>query len=246
MFNPFSLNGKTILVTGASSGIGACTSIECSRMGAILVITGRNKDRLLSTYNKLEGNNHKMLPYDLLDVEGYELFVNSLPKIDGVVFSAGITQASPIKRISLKMIDKMFGTNTYPTILLSQSLLKHKKINKGASLVFISSIAVNHAYKGNSIYSASKGALNSFSKVMALELASKQIRVNCIQPGTLMSSMTINSVFTEEQLQNNAALHPLGNGNLEDIANGAIYLLSNASSWVTGTNLVIDGGYTIK
>jgi NAD(P)-dependent dehydrogenase (short-subunit alcohol dehydrogenase family) len=244
--SPFSLENKTMFISGASSGIGACTAIECSKMGAKVIISGRNEDRLNKTYCQLEGTGHIQLLIDLNVKEDMDELTQKLPQIDGLALCAGITKTLPVKFISDKSIEEIFQTNIFSSMQLIQKLLKLKKINKGGSIVFISSISTAYADKGNSIYAASKGAMNSFSKVLALELASQKITSNCIQPGFVPSMMLEKGIITKEQLIEEQKKYPLGFGNPQDIANGIIYLLSDAAQWVTGSVLTIDGGVTLR
>ena len=246
MSNQFSLAGKTILVTGASSGLGAATAIECSKSGATLVITGRNLERLNNTFNQLDGSNHIQLPFDLTIKENIDELANTLPSLDGLALCAGITKTIPVKFISNESIDEIFQTNVLSSMQLIQKLLKKKKINKDGSIVFISSISTGYADKGNSIYAASKGAINSFSKVLALELAAQRITSNCVQPGFVPTGMLDGGSVSEEQLLEEEKRYPLGFGQPIDIANGIIYLLSDAAKWVTGSVLTIDGGVTLR
>ena len=242
----FSLENKTIFVTGASSGLGACTAIECSKAGAKVIISGRNEERLNDTFNQLQGLGHSILPFDLTLKENIEKLAETLPQLDGVAFCAGITKTIPVKFISHEKIDEIFQTNILSSMQLIQKLLKHKRINKGGSIVFISSISTAYADKGNSIYAASKGAVNSFSKVLALELAAQKITSNCIQPGFIPSEFLANGIITDEQLEEERKRYPLGFGEPSDIAYGIIYLLSDAAKWVTGSVLTIDGGVTLR
>jgi len=246
MGNPFSLQGKTVLVTGASSGLGASTAIECSKVGATLIITGRNSERLNDTFEQLEGKDHIQIPLDLLNMTNLDEFVKNLSTLDGIALCAGITKTIPVKFISADNIDEIFQTNIFSSMQLIQKLLKQKKINKGGSIVFISSISTSYADKGNAVYAASKGAMNSFSKVVALELSGQKITSNCIQPGFVPSRMLIDGIVTEEQLEEERKKYPLGFGEPSDIANGIIYLLSDAAKWVTGSVLTIDGGVTLR
>ena len=246
MINPYSLEGKTILVTGASSGLGASIAVECSRLGAKLCITGRNKERLDETFVKLEGEGHLQIVADLVKKEDVVLLAQSLPSLNGLALCAGITKTLPVKFINDDAIDDVFKTNTLSSMSLIQKLLKQKKIAKQGSIVFLSSISTAYADKGNSIYAASKGALNSFSKVLALEGAMSGIRSNCIQPGFVPSRMLDAGVVTDEQLQEEMKKYPLGFGEPTDIAYGVIYLLSDAAKWVTGSVITIDGGVTLR
>ncbi len=249
MFNPFSLENKTILITGASSGIGRGIAIECSKIGAKLIISGRNPENLDETYNQLIGTGHKKIIADLSKQEDIELLVNECNNLDGVVHSAGIPKLITVKFIDRKNLEEIINTNSIAPILLTSLLIKKKKLNKSSSIIFISSISgVLISTIGESTYSASKGALFGFAKGAALELASQQIRVNCINPGLIETNILklANNVFSEEQVKEKINLYPMKRmGKPEDVAYGAIYLLSDASTWVTGINLVIDGGFTI-
>lgn len=249
MFNPFSLEGKTILVTGASSGIGRGIAIECSKMGATVVITGRNTNRLNETYLSLEGNNHIQIIADLSKNADFDFLVEQCPQLDGCVNNAGIPKLITVKFIQRESLNEIIGINTIAPILLTSTLVKKKKINKGASVVFISSVSgVSVSEMGGSTYSASKGAINGFVKGAAIDLAVQKIRVNSINPGLIQTNILelATELFSKEQLMEKLKLYPLKRiGQPEDVAYGVIYLLSDASSWVTGTNIVIDGGYTL-
>lgn len=246
MINPYSLDGKTILVTGASSGLGASIAEQCSRLGANVIITGRNPERLAETFAKLSGSGHIQIMADLTNNQAIAALATELPEINGMALCAGITKTIPVKFVNEDAITEIFKTNTLSSISLIQKLLKHKKIAKQGSIVFLSSISTAYADKGNSIYAASKGALNSFSKVLALEGASQGIRSNCIQPGFVPSRMLEAGIVTSEQLQEELKRYPLGFGEPTDIAFGVVYLLSDAARWVTGTVLTIDGGVTLR
>ena len=206
-FNPFSLDGRTILVTGASSGIGRTTAIECSRMGSRMIITGRDTERLDEVLHELQGEGHQSIIADLTQADQVENLLSQLPVVDGHV----------------------------------------RKLADGSSVVFVSSIGgVDSITIGNSIYGASKAALNSAMRFCALELAPKQIRVNSVCPGMVNTRLIQGGAVSEEQHQADMQKYPLKRyGEPEDIAHGIVYLLSNASSWVTGHSLVIDGGYTV-
>lgn len=244
--SPFSLENKIIFVTGASSGLGACTAIECSKAGAKLIISGRNKERLNNTFIQLHGQGHTQLPFDLTIKENIKELAEALPHLDGLALCAGITKSIPVKHISEENIYEIFQTNILSSMQLIPKLLKLKKINKGGSIVFISSISTIYADKGNSIYAASKGAINSFSKVLALELSAQRITSNCVQPGFVPSEMLASGIVSDEQLQEERKRYPLGFGDPTDIANGIMYLLSDAAKWVTGSVITIDGGVTLR
>lgn len=247
MNNPFSLEGKTILVTGASSGIGRATAIECSKMGAKVVITARNEVRLKETLDALEGDGHQMICFDLSETDKIEEFVAQLPVLQGFVSNAGTNKMSPVIFIKKDDLNEVFKVNTFTPILLLRLLLKKKKLEKASSVVFTSSLSgIGTVGTGNGTYASSKGALSMFMKVAALELASKQIRVNAVCPGMVQTQM-IQEGEVAEQLEKGLVDYPLGRyGEPNDIAYAIIYLLSNASSWVTGTNMIIDGGLTIR
>lgn len=250
MYNPFSLEGKTILVTGASSGIGRGIAIECSKMGAKVVINGRNEQRLNETLEQLEGEGHKTIRADLSKQEDFNQLVIQCPELNGVVHSAGIPQMCSVKHINKETIDEIININAVTPILLNTSLLKSRKLQKKSSIVFISSISgVCVGNVGEATYSTSKGAISGYMKSAAFELASQGTRVNSINPGLVPTRILelSNSVFSSEQLEETTkGRYPLKRyGTPEDIAYAAIYLLSDASSWVTGINLVVDGGYTI-
>ena len=245
-YNPFSLKGKIILVTGASSGIGQSIAIEGSKMGSQVVVTGRNIHNLNKTFDSLHGDKNQKLTANLSKVEDIDNLVNELPHLDGLVLCAGIVKTLPVKNITDESIYEIFQTNIFSSIQLIKRLLKSKKINRGASIVFISSISTDNAKAGNSLYSATKGAVNSFCKVLALELSFQKIRVNCIQPGFIKTKILDGGIITLEQMEKNIELYPLGPGEPSDISFATIYLLSDASRWVTGSIITIDGGVTLK
>ena len=247
MYNPFSLEGKKILVTGASSGIGRGICIDTAKMGAVVHLVARNEQRLNETLSQMEGDGHQMYSVDLCDKDALIAMVDSLPVLDGVVLCAGIIKTMPVKNISEVALEEIFNTNIIADIRMVSRMLKKKKLNKGASVVFISSVSTFNVKVGNSLYSATKGAVNSFAKAMALEVAKQSMRVNCIQPGFVPSSILSSGTIEEDAfLKFYADRHPLGFGSPSDIANGCIYLLSDASRWVTGSIFTLDGGYTLQ
>lgn len=246
-FNPFTLECRTILVTGASSGIGRTTAIECSQMGANVIITGRDQARLDETFSELEGEGHLAVIADLTQEDQVQGLLEQLPVVDGVVLCAGQGTVVPFKMADRKKQDPIFEINYFAPVELLRQLLKKKKLANGTSVVFVSSIGgVDSITIGNSIYGASKAALNSAMRFCALELAPKKIRVNSVCPGMVNTRLIKGGAVSEEQHQADMLKYPLKRyGEPEDIANGIIYLLSDASSWVTGHSLVIDGGYTL-
>ena len=247
MYNPFSLEGKNILVTGASSGIGKAIAIECSKMGGNIVISGRNEKRLNDTFSQLEGEGHLKICADLSDQRELDKLVDFVPTLTGLVNCAGVVNYVPYPFISKDKLDKTFDVNFFAPALLTQRLVKEKKIADNGSVVFISSISgVYCSAYGGSLYSASKGAINGLVKGMALDLSVKQIRVNSVNPGVVDTSIFESGVISEEQLKEDIKRYPLKRfGKPEEVAYAVVYLLSGASQWVTGSNLVIDGGYTL-
>ncbi len=246
-FNPFSLQNRTILVTGASSGIGRTTAIECSMMGAHVIITGRNQVRIDEVKHELNGTGHLGVIADLTQEDQLMNLVDQLPIVDGVVLCAGQGTVVPFKMADRKKINPIFEINYFAPVELLRLLIKKKKLANESSVVFVSSIGgVDSITIGNSIYGASKAAFNSAMRFCALELAPKKIRVNSVCPGMVNTSLIKGGAVSEEQHQADMQKYPLKRyGEPEDIAHGIVYLLSAASSWVTGHSLVIDGGYTV-
>lgn len=245
--NPFSLAGKTILVTGASSGIGRAIAVVCSNMGATLFITGRNPERLEETFGLLEGVNHQKHCADLTIEGERKSLVSLLPPLNGIVSNAGIIKPLVLQSIEEEDINEVVQINAMAPIHLSRLLVQKKKLSRGASLVFISSINGNNcAYVGSSLYAASKSALTGFMKGIALELAPRLIRVNCINPGMIETGLLKGSVIGVKEYEDDMARYPLKRyGKPEEVAYATVYLLSDASQWVTGSSLLIDGGYTL-
>lgn len=242
-FNPFTLVGKLILVTGASSGIGKAIAIACARMGATVILTGRNQQRLNETLAELPEGEHLVIAADLTISTDIDRLVQGLPKLDGIVQCAGIGSRVPCKMITSSDIANVFGTNVEAPMLLQTALLQQKKINKAASVVFISSRAAESPSFGNATYSASKGAILAYAKCLALELANRLIRVNCICPAMIWTDLIIQESISKEELEEAQLKYPLKRyGKPEDVAYLALYLLSNASSWMTGSCIDLTGG----
>ena len=245
-YNPFTLIGKTVLITGASSGIGRATAIECAKMGATCVLCGRNEQRLQETLQALEGANHIVIAADLLTDEGIQAIVNQTPKLDGVVCNAGINVMSPIYFLKTEEMNTVFQTNVLAPMNLMNALLRKKNIKNQASLVFLSSIDALNPDAGSSAYAASKAALTSFMRSCAKELAPRKIRSNAVQPGLVETGMMHNGFVSEEDLEKNKEHYLLKRfAKPEEIAWSIIYLLSDASSFMTGSIVSIDGGTTI-
>ena len=242
-YNPFSLFGKTILVTGASSGIGRGIASVCSKMGASVIINGRNTDKLQETLSMMEGEGHLVLAGDLTDREQVVNLVTKLPKLDGIVHCAGLGQRIPCRDLMEDQVNQVMDVNLKAPVLLQAEILRQKKINKVASIVFIASIASWSPSMGNSMYSASKGAIISYANCLSLELAPRKIRVNCISPAMVWTELINYDSVDEEQLKEDEKKYPLGRyGQPDDIANLAVYMLSDASTWMTGSNVNITGG----
>ena len=249
-YNPFSLEGKTILITGASSGIGRSIAIECSKMGANVIITGRNEDRLEETISMLSPGNHLSIKADLKSSDDCKRLAENIPAIDGLVNNAGISPGmEPVPFIREESINDVFRVNITAPILLTKLLTKKRILKNGGSIVFTSSISgLGIGAPGLSLYSTSKGAINAFMKNAALDLAAKNIRCNAVLPGMVETPLKNGkSTITEKQWEENMKLYPLKRfGRPEDVAYAVVYLLSDAASWVTGTELVIDGGRKLK
>lgn len=242
-FNPFTLEGKTILVTGASSGIGRGIAIACSKMGASVIVNGRNEQRLSETMSEMKGDDNLSLAADLSNNVALAEMVAKLPKLDGIVHCAGIGQRVLCKQLQESDLDNMMNVNFKAPVMLQTEILKQKKINKSASIVFIASIACDSPTIGNAMYSASKGAIISYANCLALELAPRLIRVNCILPAMIWTDLIFKGGITEEELREDEKKYPLKRyGKPEDIANLSIYLLSDASSWMSGSSIRITGG----
>lgn len=243
-FNPFSLKGKTVLITGASSGIGRETAIVCSKMGASVVITGRNEERLKETFDKLEGDGHFSIGADLTDTDAIDSLVQRLPALTGVVHCAGIGDRSMLKMVKEKDIAKVMRTNFESPVLLQKSLLKKKKLVNSSSIVFVASRAPFAPTVGNGIYAASKGALIAYAKVLGLEVANQLMRVNCVCPAMVWTELVErDAAMTGVDYHEAEKAYPLKRyGSPEDIANLIVYLLSDASCWMTGSCIDITGG----
>lgn len=247
MANPFSLEGKTVIVTGASSGIGKATAILCAEMGAKVVALGRNEQRLAETMAQLQGEGHIMSAFDLNDEKAMDAAIAALSLVDGVACCAGVANMTPFQFVAKEEMDRVFSANFFSPVMLVNKLLKAKKLQKGSSVVFVSSVdgpKVVHA--GNSVYSASKSALVGMARNMAVDLVGKKIRVNSVLPGTTDTKMIRTANVTEEMLQETAKALPMKRFAMpQEIANAIVFLLSEASSYITGTELVVDGGSSI-
>ena len=252
MYNPYSLENKTILVTGASSGIGRATAIECAKLGATVIITARNESRLSAVLAELDtthGQKHQMVIADIATSGGLETLIAALPSIDGLSSNAGIALGnSPIKFIGEEQMQNLMQTNTYSHVLLAKTLFKKKLIAKNGSMVFTASIGgtVSHG-PGNTLYGMSKNALLAFAKYAAIEFAPRGIRVNCVSPGMIETPLINLDALTDEDKAIDADKYLLKRyGKPEEVARTTTFLLGDASSFITGTAIVVDGGYTVN
>lgn len=247
MSTPFHLEGKTILVTGASSGIGREVCVGISRMGGCVLAVGRNSANLEETRRRMDRpQEHRIVSLDLLERERREAFLDEMSPVDGVVHAAGILNLLPVKMISEKKLHEIQSINYEVPVLLTQQLLKRRLLREQASLVFISSVTSLVGAKAHALYAGSKAALVGFSRSLALECAPLKIRSNCVSPGMVQTEMTSAAadVLSKEKLAEHARQYPLGLGGAADVSNTVVFLLSDASRWMTGANLVLDGGYT--
>lgn len=245
--NVFSLTGKAVLVTGASSGIGRAVAVEVSRMGGRAIVTGRNHERLSATYDLLLGSDHEMIPCDLNSSDGRRRLIEGISEVDGIVNCVGIVDVVPFRFLSQERLQNMLDTNFVSSAVLVQQMLRAKRLRDAGSIVFMGSVSgTRRGILGNSAYSASKGAICGLAKNLALELAPKAIRVNTILPGMIETNVLKNSAISEGDFRKNIERYPLGRyGKPEEVAYLAVYLLSDASSWMTGSEIVLDGGFTI-
>jgi NAD(P)-dependent dehydrogenase (short-subunit alcohol dehydrogenase family) len=252
--NPFTLRDKLILVTGASSGIGRQCAITCSNMGANVVLLGRDQKRLEETLGLMESpEKHLVIAVDLLEydrvADKVREIVNQKGRIDGLINCAGISTTLPLNAVSPEKMEHFFRTNVIAAINLTKQSVKSAHFSEnGGSIIFISSVMGVVGENGKTLYSMTKGAINSAVKSIAVELAPRKIRVNSISPGVVETPMSKNAIYSrnEESLGKIKALHPLGLGQPMDVANACVYLLSDAARWITGTNLIVDGGYLAK
>ncbi len=245
--NPFSLSGKTILVTGATSGIGRATALLCADMGARVIVNGRNEQRLEETFSYLSNEGHVKVIVDLTDDKAVDILVSRITEIDGIANCAGIANMNPFQFVNKEEIKNVFTNNFLAPVMLVNKLVKSKKLKKGCSVVFVSSIdGLRTVHAGNSVYSASKSALAGMARNMAIDLMSKKIRVNCVLPGTTDTEMIRTNNVTEEMLIETAKNLPMRRfATPNEIANAIAFLLSDASSYITGTEIVVDGGSSI-
>lgn len=244
MTNPFSLAGLTVLVTGATAGLGRQSAISCASMGARVIITGRNPERLQETLQAMEGDGHEAHAADLVHEAERDALAKKLPTLDGIAHCAGTTLLHPFKFNMEKQYRELFAINTEAPMFLTQRLYKSKKLNNGGSIVFIASLGAFIGTKGQSLYAGSKGAVVGYMRVLAHELAVNKIRVNCLSPAMVKTEVAqgLANQLSPEVLAADEARYPLGYGKAEDVANAVVYFLSPASKWVTGIDFIMDGG----
>lgn len=249
MINPLDLSAKKVLVTGASSGIGRATAIHLSKLGAQVILVSRNEKKLHATLSQMKGDHHSIYAFDLKkidQIEGQiEIIVNQQGKLNGLVHCAGIGDMRPLQMTKYDFIHDMMLLNFYAFIELCRVIAKKNNHAESSSFIAISSATSHKGEKSKVAYCASKGALDSAIRAMAKELAAKNIRVNSIVPGFIKTEMVdayIEAVGSDAFNKNVLANQYLGLGDPVDIANAAAYLLSDASKFVTGTGLIIDGG----
>lgn len=240
----FSLHNKRILVTGASSGIGASIARLCAELGAKIVITGRDADRLGAVHSSLIGDGHETVVGDLTEHATQEALVKTVPAFDGLASCAGAASMVPMRMASERYLQQMLAINYLAPISLTQRLLQQKKLCEGASLVYVSALSARAAPQAAGAYSASKAALESAVRTIGLEHARQRIRANCIAPGYVDTPM-LQRLSQASDMSEKVSLTPLGTITPEDIAPAAAWLLSPASRWITRSTLTLDGGLSL-
>lgn len=243
--NAFDLKSKTVLVTGASSGLGKQTAITASEYGARVIITARNAARLNETYRSLHGEGHLQFLADLTVQADIDRLVAGLPMLDGLVHSTGISELSPARFITQETISRTYRICFDAAVLLTGGILKKKKLAKdNSSIVFISSISTRYPFVGGAMYISAKAALEAYARVLGLELASRGTRVNCVSPAFVRTPMLDETAenFSREVVDKIEQRQLLGLGDPVDIANTIVFFLADASKWVTLTNLILGGG----
>ena len=248
MYNPFSLEGKTILVTGAGGGIGRAVSVAASRMGAMVILVDISEEGMRNTLTQLEGNGHQMMTVDLSDIDAIKKLVDCVESLDGLVNNAGIPNTCPLQMIREEQFEKVIGLNTKAPVLLTGLLYKKKKLNRNSSIVFTSSLAWLYTFSpANGLYSLSKSALTSYAKSCAVEFAARGIRSNCVNPSMVNTHLKESLSFSEEEYKKDVEKYPLKRyAEPEEVANAIVFLLSDASSYITGHTLLVDGGRSLK
>jgi NAD(P)-dependent dehydrogenase (short-subunit alcohol dehydrogenase family) len=252
MTNPLDMTGRRVLVTGASSGIGRDTALLLSTLGATLILVGRDEGRLDASLQSLTGTGHQVEVFDLSNVLGIPAWIKGIATasgpLSGLVHSAGMTGTSPLRFQTPEEVSTMFKVNVESAFALAKGFRQKGVCLNPASLVFLSSVAGLTGVAGKSAYGASKAALVSLAASLALELARDGIRVNCVAPGWVETEMTRSDSknLTPEQYEVLKQRHLLGLGQPRDVAHAIAFLLADTARWITGTTLVVDGGYTAQ
>jgi NAD(P)-dependent dehydrogenase (short-subunit alcohol dehydrogenase family) len=247
MRTAFHLHEKTILITGATSGIGSSICQQVAAMGGKLIITGRNQDKLDKLLSELPGNDHRSIIFDASVENDISNLVEEIPELHGMVNGIAQLQPFPLKMLDEAKMIELFRVNFFSTAILVSKILRSKKFSTGASVVFISSVSSRHPYVGGALYTTAKMALENYSKILALEAKNIRLRSNCILPAMVKSGMYDQSevMIGKENMEEHLKQYPLGPGEPADVANATVFLLSDASKWMSGTSLVLDGGLTL-
>jgi len=244
--NPFSLENRAVLVTGASSGIGRQIALSCAAMGATLLISGRDAARLAATLGELQGSGHRAIAAELTDTTQMQQLADEAGILNGVVHCAGISRLAPLRMATAGHLNEVWKINYEAPVLLTQRLLAKNRIAAEGSILFMSSIAAYIGVAGVGAYSGTKAALIATMRCLAMEVAKRRIRVNCLAPALVESPLLDATEKMVLSIETTRADYPLGFGKPEDVANAAVFFLSGASRWITGTTLVMDGGLTVK
>ena len=244
--DPFSLEGRRILVTGASSGLGRAIATACAKRGASVVLAGRDVARLDETRGALAGSGHHSVSADLVDADGRDRVVAECGAVDGVVHSAGVSRLSPIRMANAQHLADVWRINYEAPVLLTQKLLAKNQVKASGSILFLSSIAAFIGVAGVGVYSGTKAALIATMRCLAMEVVKRGIRVNCLAPALVETPLLAATETVVANMDEQKAAYPLGFGKPDDVANAAVFYLSPASRWITGTTLVMDGGLTIS